>query len=71
MDATERLPDNVMLDYFERHIERAEHARGETPEQSMALIWEFTGFMDQNARRLLLLARTCVAALERQSKEPT
>lgn len=71
MDQTERLPDRVMLADFARHIELARSSERETQAQSIALTWEFMGFMDQNAERLLLLATTCVDALERQTREPT
>lgn len=71
MPDTERLPDRVMLDDFARHIELARDSATETTTEAKAHLWEFMGFMDQNAERLLLLATTCVDALERQSKEPT
>lgn len=67
---SERLPDRVMLDDFERHIELAEQGEDNVAD-AMTMMMEFAKFMDENSRRLLLLARTCVKALERQSGEPS
>lgn len=68
----ERLPDRVMLADFERYLDLAEN---EVPDlnsdQAYALWLEFAKFMDANGRRLALLARMCVEAMERQSSEPT
>lgn len=65
----ERLSDGVMLDDFERHIELAEQGE-DTQRDAFVIFMEFAKFMDENGRRLLLLARTCHQAMERQSKEP-
>ena len=65
---SERKPDSVMLDDFERLLEIGETdtMAGET--FAAADIFQLCRFMDAHGRRLLLLARTCEQALARQTK---
>jgi len=68
----ERLPDGVMLDDFERLLEIGEGSpSGENPLKALQMLQSLIAFIDAHGRRLLLLGRTCHAAMERQSKEPT
>lgn len=67
---TERLPDNVMLDDFERLLQIGETLM--QPEvNGDAAILELCRFIDANGRRLLLLARVCEQAFARQTKVPS
>lgn len=56
---SERLPDGVMLDDFERLLEMGEPAEGESDCMNFAVLFELAKFMDEHGRRLLLLARVC------------
>lgn len=66
----ERLPDHVMLDDFERLLSMSDPSDNENDDQNFGVLFELAKFIDENGQRLLLLARTCINALERQSKTP-
>jgi hypothetical protein len=63
----EQLPDTVMLDDFQRLLEMGDEKPGDTSAENIGVLFELAKFIDENGARLLLLARTCVAALERQT----
>lgn len=66
---SERLPDRVMLDDFERFLEISwDNPDKMTEAQQMGFLLDMGKFLDENGRRLLLLAKTCVFALERQRR---
>lgn len=67
---SERPPDSVMLDDFERLLEISEAETAADDDVAYADIFELCRFIDAHGRRLLLLARTCEAALTRQTKGP-
>ena len=62
---TERLPDRVMLDDFERLLGMPD-ATPDDQATSAIILFELAKFIDEHGSQILLLARTCCAAAERQ-----